>query len=60
MDALGVALCYALAAILVALCVAFVILAERLNREENAKNEKNSLYLYLVPKKKYFYNLEWK
>ena len=39
MDALGVALCYVLAVILVALCVAFVILAERLNREENAKNE---------------------
>ena len=38
-DALGVALCYALSVILVALCVAFVILAERLNREEDAKNE---------------------
>ena len=35
MDALGVAL----SVILVALCVAFVILAERLNREEDAKNE---------------------
>ena len=39
MDALGVALCYALAVILVALCVAFVLLADRLNREANAKNE---------------------
>ena len=39
MEVLGVALCYALAVILVALCVAFVILAERLNREEDAKNE---------------------
>lgn len=34
MDALGVALCYALAAILVALCVAFVALASKMQSEE--------------------------
>ena len=39
MDALGVALCYVLSAGVIAGCIAFVILAERLMREENAKNE---------------------
>ena len=39
MDALGVALCYVLAAGVIAGCIAFVVMAERLMREENAKNE---------------------
>ena len=37
MEALGVALCYALSVILVALCVAFVVQAEMLQRKENSK-----------------------
>lgn len=37
MDALGVALCYALAAGVVIGCAAFVILARRLQREESHK-----------------------
>ena len=37
MDALGVALCYVLAACVIAGCIAFVILAERFQREENMK-----------------------
>ena len=37
MDALGVALCYTLAAGVIAGCIAFIILAERFQREENMK-----------------------
>ena len=37
MDALGVALCYVLSAGVISGCIAFVILAERLMREENTK-----------------------
>ena len=37
MDALGVALCYVLAAGVIAGCIAFVVVAERLMREENKK-----------------------
>ena len=37
MDALGVALCYVLAACVISGCIAFVVLAERLMREESAK-----------------------
>lgn len=37
MDALGVALCYVLSAGVIAGSIAFVILAERLMREESAK-----------------------
>ena len=37
MDALGVALCYVLSAGVVAGCIAFVILAERFQMEENMK-----------------------
>ena len=36
-DALGVALCYVLSAGVVAGCIAFVVVAERLMREENKK-----------------------
>ena len=39
MDALGVALCYVLLAGVIAGCITFAVLAERLMREENAKNE---------------------
>ena len=34
MDALGVALCYTLAVILVALCIAFVVMASKMQREK--------------------------
>ena len=37
MDALGVALCYVLSAGVIAGCIAFVVLAERLQRKENSK-----------------------
>ena len=37
MDALGVALCYVLSAGVIAECIAFVVVAERLMREENKK-----------------------
>lgn len=37
MDALGVALCYVLLAGVIAGCIAFVVMAERLMREENKK-----------------------
>ena len=37
MNALGVGLCYVLAAGAIAGCIAFVILAERFQREENMK-----------------------
>ena len=37
MEALGVALCYVLAAGVIAGCIAFVVMAERLMREENKK-----------------------
>ena len=37
MDALGVALCYVLSAGVIAGCIAFVVMAERLMREENKK-----------------------
>lgn len=36
-DALGVALCYVLSAGVIAGCIAFVILAERFQREEKKK-----------------------
>ena len=36
-DALGVALCYVLSAGVIAGCIAFVVVAERLMREENKK-----------------------
>ena len=36
-DALGVALCYVLSAGVIAGCIAFVVMAERLMREENKK-----------------------
>lgn len=39
MDALGAALCYVLSAGVIAGCIAFVVMADRLMREENAKNE---------------------
>ena len=39
MDALGVALFYVLSAGVIAGCIAFAILAEMLQREENEKNE---------------------
>ena len=39
MNALGVALCYVLAAGVIAGCIAFVVMADRLMREESAKNE---------------------
>ena len=37
MDALGVALCFVLLAGVIAGCIAFVVMAERLMREENKK-----------------------
>ena len=37
MDALGVALCYVLSAGVIAGCIAFAVMAERLQRKENAK-----------------------
>ena len=37
MDVLGVALCYVLSAGVIAGCIAFVVVAERLMREENKK-----------------------
>ena len=37
MDALGVALCYVLAAGVIAGCIVFFVMAERLMREENKK-----------------------
>ena len=37
MDALGVALCYVLSAGVIAGCIAFVVVAERLMREEYKK-----------------------
>ena len=37
MDALGVALCYVLSAGVIAGCIAFVVVAERLMREDNKK-----------------------
>ena len=37
MDALGVALCYVLSAGVIAGCIAFVVLAERLMRKESKK-----------------------
>ena len=37
MGALGVALCYVLSAGVIAGCIAFVVVAERLMREENKK-----------------------
>lgn len=40
MDALGVALCYALAAILVSLCVAFVEMASKMQREESDQKQR--------------------
>lgn len=36
-DVLGVALCYVLSAGVIAGCIAFVVMAERLMREENKK-----------------------
>ena len=36
-DALGVAMCYVLSAGVIAGCIAFVILAERFQREEKKK-----------------------
>lgn len=38
-DALGVALCYVLSAGVIAGCIAFVVLADKLKKEEDAKNE---------------------
>lgn len=37
MDALGVALCYVLSAGVIAGCIAFVVQADRLKKEEDAK-----------------------
>ena len=39
MDALGVALCYVLSAGVIAGCIAFVVMADRLVRKESEKSE---------------------